>query len=66
MIGMTVILLVYVGLLAAFSRSGFPTSMVSSSHWPSLIDKPVGEDGYYMLTVSDNIATRGHILSTLR
>lgn len=55
-------LLAYVGLLAAFSKSGFPTEMASASHWPSLIDKPVGEDGYYMLTVADNIATKGKIL----
>ena len=33
-----------------------------SSHWPALMDKPVGEDGYYMLTVADNIATTGRIL----
>lgn len=54
--------LAYVALLATCSPSGFPTSMVSSSHWPFLIDKPVGEDGYYMLTVADNIATKGHVV----
>ncbi len=59
---MALALLVYVGLLAAFSFGGFPTDMVSTSHWPTLIDKPVGEDGYYMLTVADNIATHGRIL----
>lgn len=55
-------LLVYVALLAVYSGTSFPTSMRSASHWPSLMDKPVGEDAYYMLTVAQNIATRGRIL----
>lgn len=55
-------LLVYVALLAVYSGTSYPTSMVSASHWPALMDKPVGEDAYYMLTVAQNIATRGRIL----
>ncbi len=35
--------------------------MTTGSHWPLLMDKPLGEDGFYMLTVADNIATTGHI-----
>ena len=35
--------------------------MTTGSHWPLLMDKPLGEDGFYMLTVADNIATSGHI-----
>ncbi|MGI4853410.1 MAG: hypothetical protein ACRYF4_05090 [Janthinobacterium lividum] len=62
MVCAVVCLLAYVGFLAAYSTSGFPTTMVSTSHWPSLVDKPVGEDGYYMLTVADNIATKGRIM----
>ena len=55
-------LLAYVAMLALYSPSSFPSTMVTGSHWPALMDKPVGEDGYYMLTVADNIATKGHIL----
>lgn len=58
----SILLLTYSALLVRFSHSDFPTAMESSSHWPYLIDKPVGEDGYYMLTVAENIAHTGRIL----
>ena len=52
-----VILLVGYGvILALASGSGFPKAMSVDSHFPFLADKPVGEDGYYMLTVAWNIA----------
>ena len=57
----SLLLLAYVGLLACHSASGFPATMTTGSHWPLLMDKPLGEDGFYMLTVADNIATSGHI-----
>ena len=47
--------------LACFSPAGFPAASLYPGHLPYLADKPVGEDGYYMLTVADNIAARGHI-----
>ncbi|MGI4758360.1 MAG: hypothetical protein ACRYGF_16105 [Janthinobacterium lividum] len=55
------LLLIYVALLAAFSKTSFPTHMATATRWPVLMDKPVGEDGYYMLTVAENIASTGHI-----
>ncbi len=56
-----VAILTYALLLACLSQTGFPVSMHSGAHWPWLMDKPVGEDGYYMLTVADNIAAHGTI-----
>jgi hypothetical protein len=49
----------YVGyglVLAVFSRPGFPEAMAIEPGMPFLSDKPVGEDGYYMLTVAWYIA----------
>ncbi len=54
--------LIYLFCILAFSHTSFPESMRSSSHWPFLMDKPVGEDGYYMLTVAHNIAAKGRII----
>ncbi len=54
-------ILLYALLLACFSQTGFPVAMHSAAHWPWLMDKPVGEDGYYMLTVAENIAAHGTI-----
>lgn len=51
--------LAYSLALAIFSPVGFPSDMQDSHAFPYLADKPVGEDGYYMLTVAWNIAA-GH------
>ena len=57
----SVLFLVYAVLLSVYSVAGFPASQHTSSSWPWLGNKPVGEDGFYMLTVADNIATTHHI-----
>jgi hypothetical protein len=51
--------LVYIFSLTILSHVGFPKDMQSglSLSYPYLADKPVGEDGYYMLTVAWNIAS---------
>ena len=41
--------------LALFSNRGFPTNFKHGNFMPYLSDKPVGEDGFYMLTVAWNI-----------
>ena len=46
----------YVVLLAAFSISEYPQEKVAKFGWPYLFDKPVGEDGFYMLQVAWNTA----------
>ncbi len=51
--------LLYSFALAIFSPAGFPSTMQDGHVFPYLADKPVGEDGYYMLTVAWNIAA-GH------
>ena len=56
------VVLLYTVLLAVFSSTAFPHSYTFHSHAPYLMDKPVGEDGLYMLTVARNIASTGHIL----
>ncbi len=56
----TALLLAYACLLSLFSVAGFPASQTTHSFWPWLGNKPVGEDGFYMLTVADNART-GHI-----
>jgi hypothetical protein len=60
-IAASVLFLIYAGLLATKSIRGFTTSMAPGTFWPWLGDKPVSEDGYYMLTVADNLATTGHL-----
>lgn len=54
-----VIYLVYGFSLAVMSHTGFPKDMQSGLFFPYLADKPIGEDGYYMLTVAWNLAN-GH------
>lgn len=43
-------------LLAAFSLPGYPHAVNPPGHVPYLLDKPVGEDGFYMLAVAWNAA----------
>lgn len=50
------IFLAYALSLAWLSNPGFPKDMQSGLAYPYLADKPVGEDGYYMLTVAWNMA----------
>ena len=60
-IAAAVLLLCYVTALAVFSPTTFPGQMTGNGHFPFLMDKPVGEDGYYMLTVAENIASHGTV-----
>lgn len=53
------VLLLYTFVIAYGSLESFPSSMSTGFEMPYLADKPVGEDGYYMLTVAWNIAS-GH------
>ena len=46
----------YVGILALGSLEGAPKSRYAGPFFPYLTDKPLTEDGYYMLTVAWNIA----------
>jgi hypothetical protein len=57
----TAVFLVYTGLLAFGSRAGFPTSPHIESSWPVLSDKPIGEDGFYMLTIAWHLAESGKL-----
>jgi hypothetical protein len=54
--------LTYGCFLAGKSVAGFPTSQTTHTRWPWLGDKPVGEDGFYMLTVADNLAVKHHLV----
>jgi hypothetical protein len=58
----SMLILVYSCLLAGKSKAGFPVSHTTHTRWPWLGDKPVGEDGFYMLTVADNMATTHHLV----
>ena len=49
--------------LSLASPIGFPASLQTDSRLPFLADKPVGEDGFYMLTVAWNLA-QGHGLTS--
>ena len=62
---LTVMLITYGLVLAIFSREGFPASMDYGHGMPYLSDRPVGEDGFYMLTVAWNIAEKGRIVYNL-
>ena len=53
-----VIFLTYGLILAIFSHSGFPQAMSTNLLMPYLADKPVGEDGFYILTVAWNLAAQ--------
>jgi hypothetical protein len=58
----TVLFLTYAGLLATRSVRGLTSAAEARNSWPLLCDKPVGEDGYYMLTVAENLATTHHLV----
>ena len=60
----TVIFLAYATLLSYKSIAGFPTGHFTSAKWPWLGDKPIGEDGFYALTVSDNFAKQHKLIYT--
>lgn len=59
---LVLVCLAYYFSLAIMSHVGFPRDMQDSHLFPYLADKPVGEDGYYMLTVAWNLAD-GHGIS---
>ena len=48
--------LLYVLILAYNAYADYPTNMRTGQPFPFLSDKPVGEDGFYMLTVAWNMA----------
>ena len=52
----------YVGLLSWKSIAGFPVALATHRHWPWLGSKPFGEDGFYLLTVANYLATTHHLL----
>ena len=51
-----IFLFVYGIFIALGSPSSFPTALKTMSFMPHLYDKPVGEDGFYMLMVAWNLA----------
>jgi len=55
------LLLAYGLVLAIGSRQGFPQTMDYGFGMPFLSDRPVGEDGFYMLTVAWYLADTGHL-----
>jgi hypothetical protein len=55
-VGFTVVIVSYSLLLSMGSIADFPSAMKSDSFFPYLSDKPIGEDGFYMLTVAWNLA----------
>jgi 4-amino-4-deoxy-L-arabinose transferase-like glycosyltransferase len=57
-----VLFLTYSCVLATQSVRGLTPVMHRHAFWPLLCDKPVGEDGFYMLTVADNLATTQHLV----
>ncbi|MCX5896491.1 MAG: hypothetical protein NTZ51_11780, partial [Proteobacteria bacterium] len=59
------IYLAYGLTLTVFSHSGFPQAMYTNTFMPYLSDKPVGEDGFYMLTVAWNLAAKHKIVYNL-
>ncbi len=48
--------LIYSGFLISGINEDCPTALKSNNIYPYLADKPITEDGYYMLTVAWNIA----------
>jgi len=48
--------ILYAFILAFFSLSSFPSKMSDHNLFPYLCVRPISEDGFYMLTVADNIA----------
>ncbi len=57
--GVAAAVLAYGLALALGSHAGFPASRLTHSVMPYLADKPLGEDGFYMLTVAWHLA-QGH------
>jgi hypothetical protein len=57
--GIAVLVFAYGVVLAGFSHTGFPDAPRKESALPYLADKPLGEDGYYMLTVAWRLASTG-------
>lgn len=53
---LVLIYLVYGMVLVMGARAGFPKNLQDGHVFPYLADKPVGEDGYYMLTIAWNMA----------
>lgn len=51
-----VVLLSYSALLALFSLDSLPEKIFHGNFWPYLADKPISEDGFYLLTVANNIS----------
>ncbi|MBA4310587.1 MAG: hypothetical protein C0425_09680, partial [Chlorobiaceae bacterium] len=49
-------------LLVIFSKDGLPNNLWTQSIFPFLADKPLSEDGFYMLTVAKNIASGNGIV----
>lgn len=57
----------YGAFLGLRSNVGFPDGLRTASRLPYLSDKPVGEDGFYMLTVAWNLgAFRGFVYNSDR
>ena len=54
------ILIIYGIILALFSVAGFPDSL-QGGFFPFLTDKPLNEDGFYMIKVAWNIANNNGI-----
>ena len=52
----TLLFMAYALFLTLAALPGFPADMQDGRALPYLADKPVGEDGYYMLTVAWNMA----------
>lgn len=48
--------ILYAFILAFFSLSSFPSKTSDHNLFPYLCARPISEDGFYMLTVADNIA----------
>ncbi len=53
---LTIVYFGYVTTLVVFSSAKAPTKIFYGNFFPYLADKPISEDGFYMLTVAKNIA----------
>ena len=56
----SIILIIYGLILSLFSVAEFPSSM-QGGFFPYLSDKPIGEDGFYMIKVAWNFANNNGI-----
>jgi len=56
----SIILIIYGLILSLFSVAEFPSSL-QGGFFPYLSDKPIGEDGFYMIKVAWNIANNNGI-----